>query len=598
MAGIPESILCPSSLAQPSGSSSFRFFGSNALDKASYMGFTDLAVKGGSYTPLPGDIIFYASSAYTGNPSGVSYKHVGIVESCTYTYNSDGAVSSMVLTTIEGNTSDKVSNKKWTVKPDGSGYVYSGCYIAGFGIPDYHTSIRPESTSYDLGVYGGSILRNGSTGNNVFKLQLALNVLSVKYSLTTPDVNGVFDSKTEKAVREYQQALSLEADGLVGSATWGSLRSQLNALTGSVKGDFIVRDKKLVLYMGNEPTVRLPDEVTAVCSGAFMNCDSVQTLRFSPNLSTIEANAFLNCTSLQKTIYMCTEQNFSRLNINYTGNDALKNASVEYGTCVITFVDGVGERTEVECSLGEMPKIPELPKTFDDGEYIHYFLGWDSEIVAAADDCIYTALYIQVPSSPVHFNIEGKIGYGGQSVSVPLRFSGNNCGIFKASLSIDYSENAQQLIYTGFTADLAGVEATVQESAQGVLQIELFNVFEESGQALTLHFKIADDVRAGSIPLRILDSSSVFCSDDGVNLYALNGVYTSGEISIQSYALYDVDEDGILSIADVTLMLNTLSKGQNQTHGSVPNSSEFNFDISDVTELLNVLAKSENGQGA
>ena len=70
----------------------------------------------GDYVPKRGDIIFF-SSGYTQNDS----THVGIVT----------GVSGNAVSTIEGNTSNKVARRSYSVKSK---------YIIGYGVPDYKTS--------------------------------------------------------------------------------------------------------------------------------------------------------------------------------------------------------------------------------------------------------------------------------------------------------------------------------------------------------------------------------------------------------------------------------------------------------------------------
>lgn len=63
-----------------------------------------------------------------------------------------------------------------------------------------------------------STIRYGSSGDDVKKLQEKLN--SAGYKL---DVDGQFGSKTQSAVKDYQQKNGLAVDGIVGTNTWGSL---------------------------------------------------------------------------------------------------------------------------------------------------------------------------------------------------------------------------------------------------------------------------------------------------------------------------------------------------------------------------------------
>lgn len=65
-----------------------------------------------------------------------------------------------------------------------------------------------------------STVKYGSRGEDVIKLQMALN--SAGYDL---DADGIFGSKTQEAVREYQASKGLTVDGIVGANTWSALNS-------------------------------------------------------------------------------------------------------------------------------------------------------------------------------------------------------------------------------------------------------------------------------------------------------------------------------------------------------------------------------------
>lgn len=72
-----------------------------------------------------------------------------------------------------------------------------------------------------------SQLSYGSKGSDVKTLQELLNQNG--YSL---DVDGIFGSKTQEAVKDYQTKNKLQVDGIAGNETWGSL-SGGNTSTGS-----------------------------------------------------------------------------------------------------------------------------------------------------------------------------------------------------------------------------------------------------------------------------------------------------------------------------------------------------------------------------
>jgi len=68
-------------------------------------------------------------------------------------------------------------------------------------------------------VYNMQTVKKGSRGTQVRVLQWRLNELG--YNCGT--IDGIFGAKSEKAVKEYQQANGLTADGIVGKATWTAL---------------------------------------------------------------------------------------------------------------------------------------------------------------------------------------------------------------------------------------------------------------------------------------------------------------------------------------------------------------------------------------
>lgn len=74
-----------------------------------------------------------------------------------------------------------------------------------------------------------STIRNGSRGSSVSELQRLLNQNG--YNL---DVDGIFGSNTEAAVRDYQRKNSLAVDGIAGNNTWGSLYG--SGITGGSSG--------------------------------------------------------------------------------------------------------------------------------------------------------------------------------------------------------------------------------------------------------------------------------------------------------------------------------------------------------------------------
>ena len=88
--------------------------------------------------------------------------------------------------------------------------------------------IRDNANSYP-----GTPLRVGSTGPSVVIVQTELNRIAQNYPAIPkiPVVDGVFGSRTEAAVRKFQEIFNLTPDGIVGKATWYALVRLYTAVT-------------------------------------------------------------------------------------------------------------------------------------------------------------------------------------------------------------------------------------------------------------------------------------------------------------------------------------------------------------------------------
>ncbi len=95
-------------------------------------------------------------------------------------------------------------------------------------IRSYYGNVEIVNNAPIMGIassYGGTPLRRGTTGPGVVVVQTELNRISQSYPAIPkiPVVDGIFGSKTESAVRRFQEIFNLDADGIVGRATWYAL---------------------------------------------------------------------------------------------------------------------------------------------------------------------------------------------------------------------------------------------------------------------------------------------------------------------------------------------------------------------------------------
>ena len=173
-------------------------------------------------TPKAGDQIFFYVSG------GIN--HTGIVEK----------VEGNNVVTIEGNTSDQVARRTYTL---------GSSQIAGYGHPKWSLVTEgsidvPDdpmpSPSGDL----TRILREGCKGEDVRDLQEKL--IKLGYSCGPYGADGDFGSSTKQAVVQFQKDHKLEpVDGEVGPDTWKAINKALKEkeppapTTGFKRGDIV-----------------------------------------------------------------------------------------------------------------------------------------------------------------------------------------------------------------------------------------------------------------------------------------------------------------------------------------------------------------------
>lgn len=160
-----------------------------------YFNNSAFTIKYSDYTPQPGDLFITKSKS-----------HVGLV---WYTEGS-------YFYTLEGNSSDCVCSHKYSI----SSYY--------FAVPNYSGSSTPSTTTnWDFSKpstypsYGG-YLQVGSVDDSAKRvsfLQTSLNYLGFDCG----NVDGQFGSATKEQVKNFQSAVGVEVDGVVGPTTWDKL---------------------------------------------------------------------------------------------------------------------------------------------------------------------------------------------------------------------------------------------------------------------------------------------------------------------------------------------------------------------------------------
>ena len=153
--------------------------------------------------PQVGDQVFFGDYGNEG--------HTGIVV----------AVNGNIITTVEGNTSGG-----YGVESNGDGvylkkYNTSTQYIPGFGRPNWEVVSSNVGNEEVTDTVNYPIIKLGSKGSDVKKAQQLL--IAKGYSCGAAGADGDFGAGTYNAVKKFQAANGLEADGIVGASTWAAL---------------------------------------------------------------------------------------------------------------------------------------------------------------------------------------------------------------------------------------------------------------------------------------------------------------------------------------------------------------------------------------
>ena len=165
----------------------------------------DHFVRSGDYIPQPGDWVFFN---WTG---GMDTEHVALVEYCTR-----NPVTDVVLVhVIEGNNPSSVAR---------NAYDLNSSSILGYG------------TVHDV---AGISMRFGNEGVKVRQLQEKLSYLRF---LDSKLVSGRYGDATAEAVRAYQTARGLRANGIATMATQLVLDEEYNRTYGSDPDIWAVQD--------------------------------------------------------------------------------------------------------------------------------------------------------------------------------------------------------------------------------------------------------------------------------------------------------------------------------------------------------------------
>ena len=99
---------------------------------------------------------------------------------------------------------------------------------------DYLASLARNSPPTPIALFSrtplGGFLDIGAVGIDVAVLKYMIGELTLLYPIDAPTITGTYDADTARAVREMQELLGQEPNGLVDILTWNAIADRFNAL--------------------------------------------------------------------------------------------------------------------------------------------------------------------------------------------------------------------------------------------------------------------------------------------------------------------------------------------------------------------------------
>lgn|GEM_PF-2305708 len=146
--------------------------------------------------------------------------------------------------------------------------------LYGWGWVDIKTPAAVELPGKEEPIVTRRTLRKGMTGDDVRELQTLL----LKHGFDPQGTDGDFGTKTEAAVKAFQEALGLTVDGIVGPKTWAALDASTVAPAPPSAPGSTGRDKLVAAVLANAAallgTSYSQDYRNNIWPGGKMDCSS------------------------------------------------------------------------------------------------------------------------------------------------------------------------------------------------------------------------------------------------------------------------------------------------------------------------------------
>lgn len=249
----------------------------------------------------------------------------------------EGSIVPLFASYCNGTTSTCDGLSQWgTVDLAEQGYIPYDILRYYYG--DDINIIENAPIASNVESYPGFPLKLGSSGNEVLTIQRQLNRIAVNYPSipTITNVNGIFGTQTEDAVKQFQYIFNLTQDGIVGKSTWYRIKNIFNGIArlAELTADRLTYEDVSPIY----PTL--------LAEG--MSGDYIKTIQyyldvvayFYPQISNIEIDGYFGPETKQAVMSF---QNLQGLAVDgIVGRDTWKSLTDAYHTVLKTIptIDG------------------------------------------------------------------------------------------------------------------------------------------------------------------------------------------------------------------------------------------------------------------
>ena len=221
----------------------------------------------------------------------------------------------------------------------GTWYKISNLYTAVTRLAE----LDSEGNTLGIGtVPPSSVLRQGSSGQDVITLQYLLNVIAEYYpDIPRPDQDGIFGSGTRQAVLAFQRIKRLAPDGIVGADTWNFLYETYHGIQQNLPSGS--PDSGTIRYV-----VQAGDSLWLI---AQKYNTTVQAIKNQNGLTS-------DMLSIGQVLSIPTPQSTSTIQYTVKSGDSLWLIAQKYNTTV-NAIKSMNGLTSDMLSIGQVLRIPQ-----------------------------------------------------------------------------------------------------------------------------------------------------------------------------------------------------------------------------------------------